>query len=125
LFAEPRFLHDKVSPAASPLTLQWDTLEGEGHHHSARIKADYEPSQSIDQVEANVNLTAAQNIPALLSNQQIGTPLPKFAGTSQSPAVPAAPQSSSSQSNSPSAAPTASAAKSAATRFRIVKTDQS
>ncbi|MBR8421227.1 hypothetical protein K6W16_28045, partial [Burkholderia dolosa] len=30
LFAEPRFLHDKVSPAASPLTLQWDTLEGEG-----------------------------------------------------------------------------------------------
>ncbi|WP_206139476.1 hypothetical protein, partial [Burkholderia sp. Se-20373] len=31
LFAEPRLLHDKVSPAALPLTLQWDTSEGEGH----------------------------------------------------------------------------------------------
>jgi hypothetical protein len=28
LFSEPRFLHDKVSPAALPLTLQWDTSEG-------------------------------------------------------------------------------------------------
>ncbi|WP_206150249.1 hypothetical protein, partial [Burkholderia sp. Tr-20390] len=30
LFTEPRFLHDKVSPAALPLTLQWDTSEGKG-----------------------------------------------------------------------------------------------
>ncbi|WP_152036610.1 hypothetical protein [Burkholderia pyrrocinia] len=96
--------------------------------HSARIKADYEPGQSVDQVEANVNLTAAQNIPALLSNQQIGTPLPKFSGTSPSPATPTAPtapQSSSSQSNSQSAAPAASAAKPAQTRFKLVKRDQS
>ncbi|MEB4724069.1 hypothetical protein, partial [Burkholderia contaminans] len=35
LFTEPRFLHDKVSPAALPLTLQWDTSEGKGHTKSA------------------------------------------------------------------------------------------
>jgi hypothetical protein len=29
LFAEPRLLHDKTSPAALPLTIQWDTSEGE------------------------------------------------------------------------------------------------
>ncbi|WP_175933340.1 GDP-mannose 4,6-dehydratase, partial [Burkholderia sp. BCC0801] len=29
-FAEPRLLHDKGSPAALPLTLQWDTSEGKG-----------------------------------------------------------------------------------------------
>ncbi|WP_413143371.1 hypothetical protein [Burkholderia cepacia] len=49
--------------------------------HSARIKADYEPTESIDQIEAKVNLTTAQNIPALIAGQQVGTPLPKFAGS--------------------------------------------
>ncbi|MEB4691530.1 helix-turn-helix transcriptional regulator, partial [Burkholderia contaminans] len=38
LFTEPRFLHDKVSPAALPLTLQWDTSEGKGHTRRKALK---------------------------------------------------------------------------------------
>src|SRR5262249_42979401 len=30
-FREPRLLHDKVSLAALPLTLPWNTSEGKGH----------------------------------------------------------------------------------------------
>jgi uncharacterized protein (UPF0332 family) len=46
--------------------------------HSARIKADYDPTKSVDLIEATTNLTTAKNIPALIANQAIGTPLPKF-----------------------------------------------
>lgn len=53
--------------------------------HSARIKADYEPALSVDQVEAQTNLTAAANVPALIANQQVGSPLPKFTPTNSSP----------------------------------------
>lgn len=53
--------------------------------HSARMKADYEPTQAIDQIEAQTNLTTAHNIPVLLANGQVGTPLPKFNGPSPAP----------------------------------------
>ena len=53
--------------------------------HSARIKADYEPTKTVDQLEAQTNLTTAQNVPALLANQQVGTPLPRFNAPPSSP----------------------------------------
>ncbi|WP_157378268.1 hypothetical protein [Burkholderia ubonensis] len=94
--------------------------------HSARIKADYEPNQSIDQVEAKVNLTAAQNIPALLANQQIGTPLPKFLGAASNPGTSTAPSSSPSSTNSQSAPSTVSSLpkKPGGNPFKIIKKDQ-
>ncbi|MDR0241618.1 MAG: transposase, partial [Burkholderia sp.] len=53
LFAEPRFLHDKVSPAALPLTLQWDTSEGEG-----QVRQVVELGASVKQVAARLGVSA-------------------------------------------------------------------
>ncbi|WP_157687274.1 hypothetical protein [Burkholderia lata] len=92
--------------------------------HSARVKADYHPDQSIDQVEANVNLTAAQNIPALIAGQPVGTPLPKFGGTSASGNIIAPGTTPSAPSNAP-ARPAAPAStlqkKSGQSSLKIIK----
>ena len=62
--------------------------------HSTRIKADYHPEKSIDQAECNTQLTTAHNIPAVLMNQPVGTPLPKFGGPAPSPGYSGSPLSS-------------------------------
>ncbi|WP_257756641.1 hypothetical protein [Burkholderia glumae] len=92
--------------------------------HSARIKADYKPSKTLDQIEANCNLTTAQNIVALLAYQQIGTPLPTFSGAAPSVGTSTAPLPPS-QSNSQPVAPASPVAKPASRSLRIIKPDQS